>query len=290
MCLVNDEIVSRARPFGKRKEFEFNSYEVLQSGWVSYNIASACDHWLSQGCLATCWSEDDDEEYLVEACPECRNIRIYNSDELVEELAFQNVRHSCICTGPDGTIFVWGHMKLLHLQLDGTRFRLLSTIRHLLQGNENVQLAKDAASMCFVEECKTIVMLADCHDGPNHYDIFGIVWPSGVVAWQLCDRINGISLDPQDVCCTPRGDVCVANTTNVLLLDPKDGSLIDVLFAEENLENISEVVSYEDDDEIRLAVRHGPEKPTKTSCFSVEYHNVKHDEFTVPIPDLHAED
>ena len=182
-------------------------------------------------------------------------------------------------------------MKLLHLQLQGTRFRLLSTMRHLLQGNENVPLANEVASMCYVEECNTIVVLADCHEVYNHYDIFGIVWPSVVVAWKLCGSVNSVPLDPEDVCCTARGDVCVANTTNVLLLDPKDGSLIDVLFAEENLENISEVVSYEDDDdEIRLAVRHGAEKPTKTSCFSVEYHSVKHDEFTVPIADLHAED
>ena len=289
MCLVNDEIVSRGRPFGKRKEFEFNSYEVLQSGRVSYNMASACDHWLSQGCLVTCWSQDDDE-YLVEACPECRDIRIYNSEDHVAKFAFENVRHSCICSGPDSTIFVWGHMKLLHLQLDGTIFRLLSTIRHLLQGDEEVSMAKEVASMCFAEERNTIVVLVNCNDDYDHYDIFGIVWPSVVVAWKHCGSVNSVPLDPEDVCYTPRGDVCVANTTNVLLLDPKDGSLIDVLFAEENLENISEVVSYEDDDEIRLAVRHGPEKPTKTSCFSLEYHNVKHDEFTVPIPDLHAED
>ena len=176
-------------------------------------------------------------------------------------------------------------MKLLNFLLDGTRFKFLSSIRHLLQDDEEVSMAKEVASMCFAEECNTIVVLVNCNDDYDHCDIFGIVWPSGVVAWELYGSVNNVPLDPEDVCCTPRGDVCIANTTNVLLLDPKDGSLIGVLLAEENLENVSEVVSYEDDDEIRLAVRHGAEKPTKTSCFSVEYQ----DEFAVPIADLHAE-
>ena len=293
MCFFKDEIVSRGRPFGKGKKLEFNFYEV-PSGSISHSMVSACNHWLSQGCLATCWSQKEDDEYLVEACPECRNIRIYDSDDLVEESAFENVRLSCICSGPDGTIFVWGHMKLLHLLLEGTRFRLLSTMRRLLQGDEQLPMAEEVGSMCYLEDCDTIVVLANCNDGRDHYDIFGIQWSTGVIVWKHCAFVNGVELDPEDVSCTPRGDVCVANTTNVLLLDPKDGSLINVLFAEENLENVSELVCYEDEDEdeneMHIAVRHGAEKPTKTSCFSVEYRSIKHDEFAVPITDLQSED
>ena len=256
-------------------------------------MVSACNHWLSPGCLATCWSQEDEDEYLVEACPECRDIRIYDSEDLVEEFAFENVIHSCICSGPDGTIFVWGNMKLLQMDLHNVRFRVLSSLKSLVRAGKEVPM-EEVASMCYVEECDTIVVLANCNDGHSQYDILGIEWSTGVIAWKHCDFVNGVKLNPEDVSCTPRGKVCVANTTNELLLNPKDGSLIHVLFTEENLENVSEVVCYQDEnaDEngMQIAVRQGVEKPTKTSCFSVEYRSIKHDEFAVPITDLHSED
>ena len=176
-------------------------------------MQSACDHCLSQSCLATCWSQEDDHEYLVEACPECRDIRIYDSEDLVKEFAFENVRHSCICSGPGGTIFVWGHMKLLHLFLEGTRFRLLSTLRCLEQGGRNVPMAEEIASICYTEACNIITLLADCNHGCNHYDLAGVLWPEGVVIWEHCGSLNGESLDPRGVTCTPQGHVCIANTT-----------------------------------------------------------------------------
>ena len=231
MSCVNRNLVIRGRPFDRDKHFELNICEHM-NGKIFHNMVSACDHRLSQGCLATCCSRDGDEEYLVEACPECRNIRIYNSLDLVNEFAFENVRHSCICSGPDGTIFVWGHMKLLHLQLEGTRFRLLSTWRWLHNGGREVPMAKEVTSMCYSKGCNTIAFLANCNDGYNHYDLFGILWPERVVVWEYCGSVNSIPLDPQDVCCTPCGNVCIANTTNVLLLDPKDGSLITILLEE----------------------------------------------------------
>ena len=232
MSCVNGQLVTRGRPFGRGKQFEFNFYPICQevkSRKVHYKMHSASDHWLSLSCLATCWSQEDEDEYLVEACPECRNIRIYDSEDLVEEFAFENVRHSCICSGPDGTIFVWGHMKLLHLFLDGTRFRLLSTWRCLDQGGRKVPMAEEIASMCYTEACNIITLLADCSHSYDRYDLIGVLWPEGVVIWEYCGSLNGESLYPQDVACTPQSHVCIANTTNVLLLDPKNGSLISVL-------------------------------------------------------------
>ena len=288
MSDVNRNLVIRGRSFRRDKHFEFNFCERMK-GRIFHTMVSACDHWLLQGCLATCCSQDDDE-YLVEACPECRNIRIYDSWVLVNEFAFENVRHSCICSGPDGTIFVWGHMKLLNLRLDGTRFRLLSTSRWLLNGGKEVPMAKEVASMCYAEGCNTIVFLANCNDGYNH--LFGILWPKHSskilrVVWEYCGSVNGIPLDPFDVCSTPCGNVCIANTTNVLLLDPKDGSLITILLEEALLSNVSEVVCHwDEDDEIRVAVRHGVGKPTETSCYNYKYFSKKYDEFSVPITEL----
>ena len=99
--------------------------------------------------------------------------------------------------------------------------------------------------MCYAEGCNTIVFLANCNDDYNHSDLFGILWPKGQrhqtskhssqilrVVWEYCGSVNGIPLDPFDVCSTPCGNVCIANTTNVLLLDPKDGSLITILLEE----------------------------------------------------------
>ena len=70
----------------------------------------------------------------------------------------------------------------------------------------------------------------------------------------------------------------------MLLLDPKNGSLISTLLKEPNISNVCEVVCLEDDDgEIRVTVRHGEEKATKISCYNYKIFDVEYDEFAVPI-------
>ena len=35
-----------------------------------------------------------------------------------------------------------------------------------------------------------------------------------------------VKLEPEDVCCTPNGWICVANRTNVLVLNASDGAMV----------------------------------------------------------------
>ena len=144
-------------------------------------------------------------------------------------------------------------------------------------------MAEEIASICYTEACNIITLLADCNHGCNHYDLTGVLWPEGVVIWEHCGSLNGESLDPQDVTCTPQGHVCIANTTNVMLLDPKTGSLISILLKEPNVSNVCEVVCQDDDDKIRVTVTHGEEKATKISCYNYKIFDVEYDEFAVPI-------
>ena len=153
-----------------------------------------------------------DEELLVEGCPHptCQVIRIYDLQTGHLNVVYEKLRPHKLCTGPENTVLVcdWKTNSILVLAPADGRFRC---IRGLGVGLQFLPVQ----GMCYSSQYDAVVF-----SKVHQKEVIAVKLETGEVLWQTT------KFEPEDVCSTPNGWICVANRANVLVLNASNGTKI----------------------------------------------------------------
>ena len=226
MCLLNGCVVYRGKKADATKsEYTITVTQSRNSESPIAEFPASCDHYLPYGLLTDCRATRGPAFFLTEGRPHpnCRVIRTYDIRDGNSRRMYENVEPHKICNGPRCGLLVcdWTVKSVLHLVLAGDK--LLCT--H--------QLKLDflpIQGMCYSNHSNAVIF---SKVGKNQVFAFNLV--TGDKLWLMSQFVYSITLNPEDVCSTPQGWICVANRTNLLFLTP-GGHLVSVL----HLENITE--------------------------------------------------
>ena len=221
ICLVNGNLVYRGKTNFRHTITVSGNNSQLQTEWKA-----GCDHYLPYGLLTACRTTgaSSDEEFLAEGCPHptCQVIRIYDLRMGDFQTVYDNVEPHKLCTGADNTVLVcnWKTNSILALvPADG----LFRCIHKLGLG----PCFLPVQGMCYSSHCDAVVF--------SKFDekrVIAIKLETGELLWQVtefADLVEWKELEPEDVCSTPNGLICVANRSNVLILNTCDGAIISFL-------------------------------------------------------------
>ena len=221
------------RLFKRKRRSEIRLYNK-SNGTLLKSRVTACNHplYVSKRSIVACKFSGTKEQSLVYNCTKCKVTTVYESN--VKRIApknqqkFKGSAKYILCNGPEGTVlavnrFEWG-IKLLGLK--GAEYQFSSL--------EVTNFDKDGLvatkAVCYAPCCDTIASVVQVNNGNSIFsDIWGISLTTGRLIWTFSKQ-RDVAVDhdfrPRDICYTGQGLVCVANTDNVLLVDPIDGTRV----------------------------------------------------------------
>ena len=166
-----------------------------------------------------------------------------------------------MCLGPECSLLVCdGKTKnLLQLERAADETFLRLAAQKMLLGCHAVH------GMTCVQQSDLLVMTLKFSK-----KIVAIKLSTGAVAWQRDGSIDHIPLNPEEVCTTSDGWICVANGNNVLALDASDGAHLTTLLEDDTITNIHKVAWSEEGDSPTLTIIHGS-RADQITCFNVAF-------------------
>ena len=271
MCFVKNNLVLRGEHLstGARCFKAFND----ESGNLTGEWKPQCQHHIEFGSFITSriFSETDEED-LVEGCPECRVIRVYDGCTEQAKTICENLEPNTLCHGPDGSILVWeGRTKrVLQLTYKGKKPNLIQRL-----GPFDWRLL----AMCYTKHCDTVILLTFIGNLTT-LRIRGFNLTTGQLGWQVTSSLNDAPLNPEDGLQHVRriGLRCTWQQI-VFPWIRQMGCIVETVLENESLGSISEVVC-STDAKCKIAMRHGPYN-REISCYAVSF---KSGNLSVPRP------
>ena len=258
VCLINGSLVHRGQSMAPGNSGYKVSVLLINTESPTAEWPASCHHYLTQGQLAACrMAGEPGKVLLAEGCPHnhCRAIRIIDLDNGNSTTVCKNVIPHKICTGPGNSLLVCDSVakRILHLA-SAPEFRNFSCANVLKLDFLPIQ------GMCYSNHSNAVIF-----SKLHCKEVFAINLTTGDKLWQMSQfvgSIDHIELNPEDVCSTPQGWICVANRTDLVFLRSSDGDLLSVQPLEDITETedldqitINEVMCNENNLGTKLAVR-----------------------------------
>ena len=279
MCFANNHLVISGQLFPPKK-FVIRHHSKTDGTLLKSTWETACKHplFICKISLVACKFSGTTEESLVYNCTKCKVIYVYEKDAKRFATAIEDSTKFTLCKGPGGTVLAADRLGwcIKQLVVSGTNYQF--SMLADLHFEQKCVFGRPTATkaICYAPYCDTLVAVVELD---SNEDIWGINLSTGRLLWSFWKHGSDLDFLPKDICYTGQGLVCVANSDNVLSVDPVDGALIGSLFDnDDSITNICEVVCHcEDDGQVKLAIRYGPKPSTKIACFSATFRSSEFD-------------
>ena len=279
MCFANNHLVVCGQLFPPKNKFVIHLYNKT-NGTLLETWEMACKHQLftCKVSLVACKFSGTTEESLVYNCTKCNVIYIYEKDANSFGIAIEDSTKFTLCKGPGGTVLAADRLGWCVKQLVASGMNYQFSMLADLHFEQKCVFSRPTATkaICYAPCCDTLVAVVEFD---SNEDIWGVSLSTGRLLWSFCKHDDDLDFLPKDICYTGQGLVCVANSDNVLLVDPVDGALVGSLFDnDDSIINISEVICHcEDDGKVKLAIRYGPKPSKKIACFNATFRSSEFD-------------
>ena len=199
-----------------------------QTGDVINEFPSRCSHF-----SAFVKAYPQNEDFLLESCPECVQIRAYNVNTAERFNVYNGPEATIICNGPAGSLLVMGRQGGLHTlnwhkdQLHEAEVVYAGKIPLTKQHRRFIRF--------FYVESLDILITTGWHE------IIAVKFETGPVLWRLSGPVNGIIMNPKSITCDQEGNAYVSDlaTNRILQINILTGEVLSVLLMdEEENENI----------------------------------------------------
>ena len=199
-----------------------------QNGDVINEFPSMCNH--SSAFVKT---YPQNEDYLLESCPECEEIRAYNVNTAERFTVYNGPKAIIICNGPAGSLLVMGRQGGLHT-LNWHKDQLHEAEVVYAGKIPSTKLNRRFIRFFYVESLDILITT-------GWHEIIAVKFETGPVLWRLSGPVNGIIMNPKSITCDQEGNVYVSDlaTNRILQINILTGEVLSVLLmnGEEN-ENI----------------------------------------------------
>ena len=169
------------------------------TGHVITRMKPLCDH--DRGFIC---SHPSNTMYIMEFCSTCKEIRAYNTETKNGSIVFKGISVCGMCTGPNGTIFVVDFFGDI-FQLEWKSKDRLSVI----QGLPKLKISEGSMNkMCYLAtiNCIVVVSVKSCVEVISLSD--------GSCMWKLQKGVDGVYMQPCDVCSCPENNVLFVCSKN----------------------------------------------------------------------------
>ena len=199
-----------------RKNCVFKMYNI-ETGLLVTEWEAKCSHYLTNGSLVAIQVPGiSNTEFLVEGCPHkgCEKIQVYSlndgSPNPYPVTKYEDVRPHKMCSGPGDALLVCDAKSrhLLQLSTFGSIHTKFELVRKWPLGLQSVYGIRYLKNLDILVLSSTLSKTIRGFNLPNH-----------TVLWEHNGSIGDIPLNPEEVCSTSDGWICVANGNNLLALD-----------------------------------------------------------------------
>ena len=205
--------------------------------------------------------EVEGKEYLLESCTFCRVIRGYESPETSSscKIFYEHTEHiAMMCKGPTGTLLLVEKKSIKQLRYSEEKFHLASEFSIKLEEVQDV---------CYYEKYGIVVVLHE-----DRETLTGVVLATGQTAWRTKIHYGSPAkflAHLKNVLIIPDGRVCIFNSRKLVVMDPKNGTIMYELLDFTNSGNIRKIVARTNGFQQIFAVHHrkGPLEETEISIF-----------------------
>ena len=249
MCFANNHLVVGGHLFPPTKKFVIRLHSKNDGTLLQSSREMVCKHPPStcKRSLVACKFSGATEETLVYNCTKFGIIYIYQNDTKRVATTIEDSTKFTMCKGLHFTVLAADRLGwcLKQLVLYGTNYQFTTLAD--LHFEQKCTYCRPTATkaICCAPCCDTLIAIVETDSSE---DIWGIGLSTGRLLWSFCKQQNSdqvLVFDPKDICYTGQGLVCVANSCNVLLVDPVDGILVGTLFEnDKHVMNISEVICH----------------------------------------------
>ena len=203
----------------------------------------------------------DRQEYLLIACLYCKKIRLWNIVNSKTTTAFCNPDYfpGYMCQGDSGQIYavhsVKGYIPILQLDCPGPEFNLCKTIQTRMEA---------LYAICYMQKHR-LIAVSDNTPGI----VRAICCQRKTVVWELTGKVEDIDCRPHGMVYSPPHDaLLVADGANcrILVLNPKDGSVRQVVPLDNNIGVVSELSLCN----TQVVIRHTQSSKVFISYFAIE--------------------
>ena len=216
----------------------FHRFRNTSAGLVKHGTMLAlCKHKESNFILPLL---KDNQELLTVSCWWCHRIRLYNvnNGHFSTALNDRKNRPGFICSGEDGYIYtvgdVNGSVQIYRVNYAENQFQICDTIQTSL---------KKYYGMCYIKGTKLIAV-----SNWRESLVSAVCCRTGVTVWEMKGEVDGVEYCPCTVVYSPGHQaLLVADGPNcrILVLNPKDGSLKQVIGLSKNMGGIVEMCVHE---------------------------------------------
>ena len=193
-----------------------------QTGDVINEFPSRCNHF-----SAFVKTYPQNEDYLLESCPECVLIRAYNVNTTERFTVYKGSEAIIICNGPAGSLLVIGREDGLYM-LNWHKDQLHEA-EVVYAGNiPPTKLDRRFIRFFYVEPFDILI-------NTGWHEIIAVKLESGMVLWRLSGPVDGVLIKPKSITCDPEGNAYVSDlaTNRILQINVLTGDLLRILLLDE---------------------------------------------------------
>ena len=208
----------------------------------------------------------NNKERLAVSCWRCNKIKLCNLDILQVTTAFNNPKYypGVMSLGENGKLYVVHSLKVdkQAMELDCSEETFSGPNKILLSGMEQYH------SMYYIPSPHRLIVFACFSDDDPDNTIRAVSSETGEKVWEVKGEVNGTRCDPHGLLFSPQHQtllVADGNNCRVLVIHPRDGSVLQTIQLEPQMGSIWELCLHQN----KLAVHHNAVGKEKVSYFSV---------------------